>query len=258
MCRMADGRQGTRLALEPDAPRRVGGEDRRQDLDRDVAAELGVVGKGHLAHSALADQRAQLVGREAGADCGPLGSGGQIGRKDIHRRCGREVVAEQRVDLAQQRVVVAAFRRQERISLRRTPAASRVVQARDLLPAAVRHSPRVISRASHDFASFQSRVTVSDEISRTAAVSAMVRPPKNRSSTIFPDGRPTVSAGRQLHAGRARRTTPARVGAIPSVKEIRCCWPAPRFCTCRERANSMRIRRISVAAMARKWARSRH
>ena len=49
--RMIERREGARLALEARAPSRVGSEVRRQDLERDVAAEPRVVGAIDGAHA---------------------------------------------------------------------------------------------------------------------------------------------------------------------------------------------------------------
>ena len=55
------------LLLETAQAVGVGGEGRRQDLDRDVAAEPRVAGAVDLAHPPRADRREDLVGAESGA-----------------------------------------------------------------------------------------------------------------------------------------------------------------------------------------------
>src|SRR5262245_31426222 len=60
-----------------------------------------------------------------------------------------------------------------------------VVQPLNLPPSLRVHvrAPRWNSRRSHTLANLQSRITVSDEILRTSAVSSTLSPPKKRSST---------------------------------------------------------------------------
>ena len=52
----------SRLTLEARDPTRLGRERERQNLDRDIATELGVVSPVHLTHSAAAKQRQHLEG----------------------------------------------------------------------------------------------------------------------------------------------------------------------------------------------------
>ena len=65
---MVELREQLRFALEARQALLVRGERRRQDLDRDVAPELGVGRPVDLAHAALAQLGGDLVGAEAGAD----------------------------------------------------------------------------------------------------------------------------------------------------------------------------------------------
>ena len=60
-------RRGPRLVLE--APHRVGvaGERGPEQLDRDLAAKLGIVGQVDLTHAAAADERHHVVGADASA-----------------------------------------------------------------------------------------------------------------------------------------------------------------------------------------------
>ena len=62
---MIQRRQQARFSLEACAPARIRGKDVRQDLDRDVAFELGVSRAIDVAHSPGAEQRADLVGTQA-------------------------------------------------------------------------------------------------------------------------------------------------------------------------------------------------
>ena len=62
--RMIQRREQARLALEAREPLGIGGERRRQDLDRDVAAEPGVARAVDLAHAARAERCHHLVDAE--------------------------------------------------------------------------------------------------------------------------------------------------------------------------------------------------
>ena len=64
---MIERREDFRLPLEPREPIGIGGEQRRQDLDRDLALQLGIGGPKHLAHSTFADLRGDVIDAEAGA-----------------------------------------------------------------------------------------------------------------------------------------------------------------------------------------------
>ena len=66
--RMRERRDRLGLALEARQRVGVGGEMRRQDLDRHLAVELGVAGAEDLAHPALAELGDDLVGAEPGSD----------------------------------------------------------------------------------------------------------------------------------------------------------------------------------------------
>ena len=57
---MVQAARRSRFLLEPAAIRRVLGELRRQDLDRDVALQLGIAGPVHLAHPARAQRADDL------------------------------------------------------------------------------------------------------------------------------------------------------------------------------------------------------
>ena len=65
--RFLQARRHPRLAPEAFLVRRVRGHLRAQQLDRHHPFFDGVVGAIHLAHSADADQRLQLIGPESGA-----------------------------------------------------------------------------------------------------------------------------------------------------------------------------------------------
>ena len=53
-----------RLARETRAAVRVGGKERRKNLERDVAPQLAVVRAIHLAHAACAHERDDLIRAE--------------------------------------------------------------------------------------------------------------------------------------------------------------------------------------------------
>ena len=56
-----------RFALETREPIGISGERRRQNLDRNLAFQLGIGGPIHLPHPAFADLRGHFVDAEAGA-----------------------------------------------------------------------------------------------------------------------------------------------------------------------------------------------
>ena len=65
--RMIQRGEDFRFALKPREPIGVSRERRRQDLDRDLAFQLGVGRPIHLPHPAFADLRGDFVDAEAGA-----------------------------------------------------------------------------------------------------------------------------------------------------------------------------------------------
>src|SRR5260221_12485095 len=58
---MVQGGEHPRLALEAREPIRIARHRARQDLDRDVAPELGIASPIHLTHAASAEQRLQAI-----------------------------------------------------------------------------------------------------------------------------------------------------------------------------------------------------
>ena len=66
--RVVETGQHLRFALEPGDPIRIGGEGVGQDLQSDIAAELGVGGAIDLAHPALPDEGGDFVVPDAVAD----------------------------------------------------------------------------------------------------------------------------------------------------------------------------------------------
>ena len=64
---MRQRRDGLRLALEPRERRRILGKALGQDLDGDIAIQLGVAGAVDLAHAAGAELADDFVGAETRA-----------------------------------------------------------------------------------------------------------------------------------------------------------------------------------------------
>ena len=54
------------FTLEAGQAFRIIGEEIRQDFQRHIPAELGIVGTVHLAHAAFADQGGDFIGTQAG------------------------------------------------------------------------------------------------------------------------------------------------------------------------------------------------
>src|SRR5688500_4337728 len=77
--RMIQRGKRSRLTLEPRGAFRVGNEQVRQDLDRDVAIELRIAGSIHLAHPARAYPRDLTMSIGPGARLGPYEVAAQIG-----------------------------------------------------------------------------------------------------------------------------------------------------------------------------------
>jgi hypothetical protein len=77
--RMVQRREHLRFALETRNPFGIAGEDLRQDLDRDVAAKLGIARTIHLAHAAGADGRQDLIRTDASTG---------LDAEDYHRTSG--------------------------------------------------------------------------------------------------------------------------------------------------------------------------
>ena len=67
--RMVERREHLRLAFESRQPLGIVGEQVGQDLERDLAAQLGVAGAVDLAHAARAKRASDLIGTEPGAGC---------------------------------------------------------------------------------------------------------------------------------------------------------------------------------------------
>ena len=147
-------REHPRLALEAREAIRIAGERLRQDLDRDVARELGVACAVHLAHAARADQRSagdtpprdrpvMASGARSVRRCGGIATAG-LGEEPSRRTPTRAAAIRRR----------AAARHRRDMPRRETPRA-RPVPARaprDTGPrfvSSVRASSRRSARRSH-------------------------------------------------------------------------------------------------------------
>ena len=83
---MIECRQCAGLAFEPQDGVTIGGDARRENLDRDIAAQARIAGTIHLAHSSCAEQRDNLVSADTRA-----GLEGQRGNYTI-ADCGLRIV----------------------------------------------------------------------------------------------------------------------------------------------------------------------
>ena len=180
-------RRGPRLVLE--APHRVGVARERgpEQLERDLAAELGILGQVDLTHTAAADERDHVVGADTSAQRRGLLLPRQPLGGHVHRRRGDEVTRsrvrdEQRFDFPPHVLVGAARLAQKRRALFGRQRQRRVEQLSDPLVLLGSHRCGPSSRKSHAWARLQSRRTVPTDISSTCAVSSRLMPPKKRSS----------------------------------------------------------------------------
>jgi hypothetical protein len=64
--RVIEAGDAARLAFEPRQAVRIGGERRRQDLDRDLPSEPGVAGAPNFTHAAGPERGDDFVGAESG------------------------------------------------------------------------------------------------------------------------------------------------------------------------------------------------
>jgi hypothetical protein len=130
-----------RFTREARAPFGVGGEVRREDLDRDVAPELVVAGAVDLAHPAGAERGDDCVGANPAIDHRrrPRGNGGDGNRRALEEPGGRRLELEQRRYFLPQRLVSVAGLEKERRALLRLPRQRPMVQVRDQIAAVTRH-----------------------------------------------------------------------------------------------------------------------
>jgi hypothetical protein len=125
-------REQPRFALEPSVPRRIGGEARRQDLERDVAAQAPIAGAIDLAHAAVTQHADHVVAAERLARLQPrlvrvvqLVNGGQVPGERAGDRAARGqersaalVLREHGAERRLQRRVAPGFRADERRAFR--------------------------------------------------------------------------------------------------------------------------------------------
>ncbi len=119
--RMIQRRQQPRLAIEAGAPLGIGREQRRQHLDRHIAAEGRIVRAIHLAHAAGAEQPDDAIRTELPADQRLT----LLGRRWSHQRARWPIekvlraagVREQRLDFLAQRFVARTRLAQKRRAL---------------------------------------------------------------------------------------------------------------------------------------------
>ena len=270
--RMIERGEQARFAREAGAAFRIGGEVRRQDLDRHVATELAVARAIDLAHAASAERGddpctvrapASII-VSAIAAAGVRGSG----------RCRTRTRAATPLPAAAPRPrCTLPIRNAARSSAR---AASARVQVRDpvALPSSIGPDPvrfradlatrvalsgaavrlRANSRMNQFFAYFESR-SRSGRIFSTSAASSTLKPPKKRSSTTWPFVR---TRGQRLSASSIAMTS-SGVRWRPRFWSNVTRWSAPpRFWFLAALAKSTSTRRISRAATAKKCARSCH
>lgn len=161
-------------------------------LERDPAAEPRVLGQIHIAHPARSEVVDYAVRSETVARFNwPLIGEEEVRRNLRHVRIQQTVAfvgAQQRLDLAAERVIAGALRSNEPFAPGRWLRECGVQEIVDLAPALDVHRPPAsvrfpVSRCSQALAVVQSRITVTAETPRMCAVSSTLRPPKNRSST---------------------------------------------------------------------------
>ena len=254
-------RRGPRLVLE--APHRVGvaGERGPEQLDRDLAAKLGIVGQVDLTHAAAADERHHVVGADASAQRrGVLLSRQPLGGH-VHRRRGDEVTralacaasndstSHRRSSSAPQaspRNAGRSFGRQRQRRMEQLADPLVLLGVIDADPARGRARPgpgsspagrcRPIRPARAPFRPGSAR-------RRSAA---------RRRGTAARSGLPVCSRRRRARSGRRPASSP-RHPRLPTAR--RGARPPPRFARSRVRAMSTSTRRIICAAAAKKWAR---
>ena len=156
---------------------------------------------------------------------------------------GRPLVGEQRLDFPAQRLVVCTRLIQEGRTLMRFALERRVKETVDDGPAFVVHrifiqrrggrsrgSPAT-SRCSHARAFAHSRLTVIGATPSTSAISSRVRPPKNRSSTIwaFRGSRSASSRRASSIATRSRDRSGAAASPASSTSTTRMLRPSGPF-----------------------------
>src|SRR4029453_4788263 len=184
----------------------------------------------HLAHVADAEEVENVIDPEPLARERRLGGIVHESRGHRESRCSEEIfcrrsLRQQRFHFLPQRLIVPAGFTQERRPLASVARKRVVINPRNLVPSLGRHLR--ISRRSQVRESFQSRITVSGEIRSTAAVSSILRPPKNRNSTTRLL-RSSNSASADNASWSATRSSSLSVTENASVTDTRMA-PPPRF-----------------------------
>ena len=201
-------------------------------LDRDGAAQPRVARAEHSAHAACAEERLDLVRpRRPPGDRGSELAGetrrAASSMAGVARNRRRLRLVQQRLHLGLQRGITGARRDQGRRALVPGTCEHLVIQRLDAAPTVGRHGAIIAVRrlrasplfrraflvpsgpatpaSSHAFASFQSRITVSTDTFKTAAVSSTLSPPKNRSS-ITRALRSSTAANASSASSRATRS----------------------------------------------------
>ena len=150
--RMVEGRENLRFALEADQTVRVLGEERREDLDRNVAIELAVARAVDVAHPATAKEVHDRIRAELPADerrC-LLCCSHQRHRRPAQEFVRRGLVRQERLDFFTQRAIVGTHLDDESRALVRG-ARERGAQNRlDLVPAFAHHLGRSRERRRLD------------------------------------------------------------------------------------------------------------
>src|SRR5687767_3590742 len=130
---MIERRQHARLALESRPPLGIRPEHPGQDLDCDIAPQLGVVGTEHFAHATGSQQRLDAVGTDLPADPHVR----RLGRRA--KECCRRFVRQQRLDLSVQFLVPGTLVPQKRVAVVRVAAQRLVIELEHPPPAISRH-----------------------------------------------------------------------------------------------------------------------
>src|SRR5580700_4803203 len=153
-------------------------------------------------------------------------------------RIRRLLVGNQALDLPAKRNIAGAASLQISLPLARIDLKNRGENRLDLLPSLRRHvsfhvwahvwAPRSMACCNQSRAVAHSRFVVAGEISTTRAVSAMERPPKNRSSTIC-DCRASREASCVIALSRLIRSRFVPSAPTASSSSCRVKVPPPRF-----------------------------
>ncbi len=131
-----------RLARESRQPLGIGREFRREDLDRNVAAELLITGAIHLPHPARSQPARDRIGPDRLSDQGASNRRDvlEVSRGRRAEKRGAPVVIEEGLDFSPQRLIAGARFREKRRALARGSRERLLVQPLDRRPPFRRHS----------------------------------------------------------------------------------------------------------------------